>query len=95
MPRRKWVSLAGRVIHADMPDRIKAKNLSTVDIKDGDIVGIKIQNQSSSGTMCAHQTIQLKKHLKLPAGEFTFEITKLRGKPTSISSEIRDYLGEL
>lgn len=70
--------------------------LTMLGIKPGDIVGIKVQNQSSSGIMCANQIIEPKKHLTLPAGkEFNFTITKLRERPTSIFSEIRDYLNEL
>jgi hypothetical protein len=61
----------------------------------GDIVGIRIGNQSSSGTVCADQIIEPKKPLTLPKDNFDFKITKLRGRPTNIFSEIRDYLGEL
>lgn len=61
----------------------------------GDIVGIRIGNQSSSGTVCADQIIEPKKPLTLPTGEFNLEITKLREKPSGIFSEVRAYLGEL
>ena len=64
-------------------------------IKPGDVVGIRVQNESSSGIMCTNQIIEPKKHLPLLAGEFDFEITKLRGRPSNVFSEIRDYLGEL
>lgn len=61
----------------------------------GDTVGIRIGNQSSSGTVCADQIIEPKKPLTLPTGEFNLEITKLREKPSGIISEVRAYLGEL
>jgi hypothetical protein len=69
--------------------------LTMLGIKRGDVVGIKVENQSSSGIMCANQMIEPKKPLTLPRGEFNLEITKLREKPSSMFSEVRAYLGEL
>ena len=69
--------------------------LMRLGIEEGDVVGIKTENQSTSGTMCSDLIIEPKKSLTLPKGKFDLEITKLREKPSGIISEVRAYLGEL
>lgn len=69
--------------------------LKRLGIEEGDVVGIKTENQSTSGTMCSDHIIEPKKSLTLPKGKFDLEITKLREKPSGIISEVRAYLGEL
>lgn len=110
MPKRNWIGATGFTLSGeDIPEEVKGKHygvgipfkieneepLLTLDIKTGDIVGMRIQNQSSSGILYANQIIIPKKRFELPAGEFNFEITKLREKPSGIFSEIVDYLNEL